>query len=191
MPSSACLAHYAVQTLDPSPELEESLLWIYKSHQRIEQQVTPVLGILERRLRCAQSLAPHAEESFRTLLDRMISMTGNVFPTVSDLAREVRYRYFEQPLFERMLKQVNEQVENHLDYIAAHPDAPDIREKIHALVECPQPTVRLFSMRFACCRTHLREAMLEVLTWRHYRNRALTNLLHLAAGWTLLRNCGI
>jgi acetyl/propionyl-CoA carboxylase alpha subunit/acetyl-CoA carboxylase carboxyltransferase component len=174
------LAHYGVRTLDPSPELEESLLWIYKSHQRVEQQIAPVLGILERRLQCAQSLAPHADESFRTLLDRMISMTGNVFPTVSDLAREVRYRYFEQPLFERSLKQVHEQVEEHLDYIAAHPDAPDVRERIHALVECPQPTVRLFSMRFAAAETHLREAMLEVLTWRHYRIRALTNLVHLA-----------
>jgi acetyl/propionyl-CoA carboxylase alpha subunit/acetyl-CoA carboxylase carboxyltransferase component len=174
------LAHYGVQTLDPSPGLEESLLWIYKSHQRVEQQVAPVLGILERRLRCVQSLAAHAGESFRTLLDRMISMTGNVFPTVSDLAREVRYRYFEQPLFERTLKQVHEQVQEDLDYIAAHPDAPDVREKIHALVECPQPTVRLFSMRFAAAGTHLREAMLEVLTWRHYRIRALTGLLHLA-----------
>ena len=66
-------------------DLEESLLWIYKSHQRVQSNRSPtVLGILERRLRCAQSLAPHPEESFRTLLDRMISMTGNVFPTVSD-----------------------------------------------------------------------------------------------------------
>ena len=45
------LAHYGVQTLDRSPELEESLLWIYKSHQRAEQQVAPVVGVLEQRLR--------------------------------------------------------------------------------------------------------------------------------------------
>ena len=38
------LAHYGVRTLDRSPELEESLLWIYKSHQRVEQQVAPDSG---------------------------------------------------------------------------------------------------------------------------------------------------
>ena len=74
------LAHYGVQTLDRSPELEESLLWIYKSHQRVEQQVAPVLGVLERRLRRVQTLSPHAKESFRTLLDRMASMTNGLFP---------------------------------------------------------------------------------------------------------------
>jgi hypothetical protein len=52
------LAHYGVQTLDRSPELEESLLWIYKSHQRAEQQVAPVVGVLERRLRlCPDAVA--------------------------------------------------------------------------------------------------------------------------------------
>ena len=49
------LAHYGVQTLERSPELEESLLWIYKSHQRAEQQVAPVVGVLERRLRQVQT----------------------------------------------------------------------------------------------------------------------------------------
>ena len=51
------LSHYGVQTLDRSPELEESLLWIYKSHQRVEQQIAPVLALLERRLRQIQTLS--------------------------------------------------------------------------------------------------------------------------------------
>lgn len=173
------LAHYGVRSLDPSPELQESLLWIYKSHQRVEQQVTPVLRILERRLRSVKALAPQAGESFRTLLDRMISMMGGMFPTISDLAREVRYRYFDQPLFERARKQVYEQVEEHLAYIAAHPEGLEAREKVHALVECPQPLVRLFTVRFAAADPQLRQAMLAVLTWRYYRLRAVTNLRHL------------
>ena len=143
------LAHYGVQTLDRSPELEESLLWIYKSHQRVEQQIAPVLGVLERRLRRVQKLSPQAEESFRTLLDRMISMTRGLFPAISDLAREVRYRCFDQPLFERARKQVYEQVEDHLAYLAANPDAADRHERVRALVECPQPLASLLSGRFA------------------------------------------
>ena len=169
------LAHYGVQTLDRSPELEDSLLWIYKSHEHAEQQIAPVLGILERRLRHIQTLSPQAEESFRTLLDRMVSMTNGNFPAVTDLAREVRYRYFDRPLFERARKRVYEQMEDHLAYMAANPDAADRHERIRALVECPQPLVSLLSGRFAAADPAMRRLMLEALTWRYYRIRKLTN----------------
>ena len=180
------LAHYGVRTLDRSPELEESLLWIYKSHQRVEQQIALVLGVLERRLRRVDDPAPQAEESFRTLLDRMISMTNGLFPAVSDLAREVRYRYFDQPLFERARKQVYDQVEDHLAYLAANPDAADRHERLRALVECPQPLVSLFSGRFATADPAMRKLMLEAITWRYYRIRTLEDLRSLAIGRTLL-----
>ena len=123
------LAHYGVRTLERSPELEESLLWIYKSHQGVEQQIAPVVGILERRLRRIQKLSAQAEESFRTLLDRMASLTNGIFPALTDLAREVRYRYFDQPLFKRARKQVYEQMKAHLTYMAANPDAADRQEE--------------------------------------------------------------
>ena len=38
-------------------------------------------------------------------------MTHGLFPAVSDLAREVRYRYFEQPLLERARKQIYAEAE--------------------------------------------------------------------------------
>ena len=57
------LAHYGVLTLDRSPELEESLLWIYKSHHRMEQQIAPVLVLLERRLRQIETLCPRMATS--------------------------------------------------------------------------------------------------------------------------------
>jgi len=169
------LAHYGVQTLERSPELEEALLWIYKSHQRVEQQIAPIVGVLERRLRRAPTLSPHAEESFRTLLDRMASMTNGLFPAVTDLAREVRYRYFDQALFERARQQVYEQMEQHLTYLAANPDASDRHERVRALVECPQPLFNLISSRFATADQAMRRLMLEALTWRYYRIRKLTN----------------
>jgi len=174
------LAHYGVQTLDRSPELEESLLWIYKSHQRAEQQVAPVVGILERRLRRVQTLSLLDAESLRTLLDRMASLTNGLFPAVTDLAREVRYRYFDQPQFERARKQVYEEVEDHLAYMAANPEAPDRHERVQALVECPQPLFNLISSRFATADQAMRKLMLEALTWRYYRIRKLTNFRSVA-----------
>ena len=174
------LAHYGVQTLDRSPELEASLLWIYKSHRRVEQQIAPVLSLLERRLRSVQTLTPRAEEPLRTLLDRMIAMSNGEFPAVGDLAREVRYRHFDQPLFERARKQVYQQVEDTLSHLAANPDAADRHERVRALVECPQPLVSLLSCRFAAADPALRKLMLEAITWRYYRIRTLVDFRTLA-----------
>ncbi len=166
------LAHYDVKSLERSPELEESLLWIYKSHQRAEQQVASVVSILERRLQVRPS---QAGESFRMLLDRMASITNGLFPAITDLAREVRYRYFDQPLFERARQQVYGQIEEHLTYLAANPESADRHDRVRALIECPQPLFTLISSRFATADQSLRKLMLEALTRRYYRIRKLTN----------------
>jgi acetyl/propionyl-CoA carboxylase alpha subunit/acetyl-CoA carboxylase carboxyltransferase component len=174
------LGHYGVPTLDRSPELEESLLWIYKSHQRVEQQVAPVVSVLERRLRRVQVLSAQDKESFRTLLDRLASLTHGLFPAVTDLAREVRYRYFDQPQFEEARTQVYEQVEKHLAYMEANPNAADRQETVRALIECPQPLASLLSGRLATADTAMRKLILEALTWRYYCIRKLTNFRTLA-----------
>lgn len=176
------LAHYGVQALDRSPKLEESLLWIYKSHQRVEQQVAPVLAVLEHRLALVGSLAPVAGEHFRTLLGRMISAARGLFPAVSDLAREVLYRYFDQPSFEAARELVYAQAEEHLTYLAANPAAEDRYERVRALVECPQPLVSQFCGRFSAANSDLRRLMLEVLTSRYYRVQALSSLCSLTLG---------
>ena len=176
------LAHYGARTLDRSPDLDESLLWIYKSHQRVEQQIAPILGVLERRLERVESSVPHAGESFRALLDRMISVARGLFPAVSDLAREVRYRCFDQHVFDQARKQIYAKAEEQLNYLAAHPKEPDHREKIHELVDCPQPLVTLFLRRFGDADPVLRQLMLEVLTARYYRIRTLMDFRCVAAG---------
>jgi acetyl/propionyl-CoA carboxylase alpha subunit/acetyl-CoA carboxylase carboxyltransferase component len=168
------LAHYGVRALDGSPELKQSLLWICKSHQRMERQTASILDILERRLNRAKTTEPSAS-SFRTLLDRMIAITHEPYPSVSDLAREVRYRCFDQPLFERARDQVFEEAENHLNYLAAHPEADDHRARMHELIECPQLLAGLFAGRFPSADPALRRIMLEVLTWRYYRICTLLN----------------
>ena len=172
---SRALGHYGVKTLERSPELEEALFWIYRSHQRAEQQCSLILSILERRLSRAETLIS-ADDSFRTLLDRIISLTGGLFPAVSDLAREVRYRCFDQPLFEAARKKVYAQAEEHITHLAAHPDADDRHERIHELVECPQPLLRLLAGRFANADATLRQLMLEVLTRRYYRIEMLLDV---------------
>ncbi len=169
------LAHYGVRGLDGSPELKESMLWIYKSHQRMARQTASILDILERRLHRAKAPQTPASSSFRILLDRMIAITHELYPSVSELAREVRYRCFDQPVFESARDHVYEEAANHLNYLAAHPDAADCPARIHALIECPQLLAGVFAGRFPSADLAFRRTMLEVLTWRYYRNCVLRN----------------
>ena len=146
---SRAVAHYGMTTLDRSPELEESLLWIYKSHQRVEQQIAPITRVLQRRLAQMEAMPLPPEEAFRTLLDRMISITRGLFPAVSDLARELRYRCFDKPLFDQARKQIYADAESHLDYLPPIPTLPTAIRGLRALIECPQPLASLLSGRFA------------------------------------------
>jgi acetyl/propionyl-CoA carboxylase alpha subunit/acetyl-CoA carboxylase carboxyltransferase component len=169
------LAHYGIHSLDRSPELEQTLLWIYKSHQRVEHQIAPILGILARRLEKVESFAAQASESFRRLLDGMISVSRGFFPAVSDMAAELRYRCFDQPLFEASRRQVYERMEDHLACLVADPDAPDRSERLRELVECPQPLLSLFSRTFESAPPALLQLILEILTSRYYRTETLVN----------------
>ncbi len=169
------LAHYGIDSLDRSPELEQSLLWIYKSHQRVEQQIAPILGVLERRLQRVDTFAPQATEEFRKLLDGMISVTRVSFPALSDMASELRYRCFDQPVFEKSRNHVYAQMEDHLSYLAANRGASDRRDRIREMVECPQPLLSLLSGRFAYADPDFLQLMLEVLTSRYYRIANLMN----------------
>ena len=175
------LGHYGVKTLDRSPELEQSLLWICKSHQCVEQQVGLVLALLEKQSRPIETLSPDSTDDFRALLDRLVSISTVSFPAVADLAREVRYRHFDQPLFEKARKQVYEQLESQLAYLADNPNAADRNERIHGLVECPQPLARVFCRRFAEADSGMRQLMLEAITRRFYRIRILGEFRRLEA----------
>ncbi len=168
------LVHYGVKTLERSPELEESLLWLCKSHQRVTQQIAPIVGLLETHLRRVEASAPRTDEAFRKLLGRLIHTTRGLFPAVSDLAGEVRYRCFEQQVFERARRQIYGQAEEHLAHLAANPNPADLCQRIGALIECPQPLASLFSGRYAAAPPALRELMLEVVTTRYYRGQTLT-----------------
>ena len=169
------LAHYGVTDLDGSPRVKESLLWICKSHQRMEQQAKCIVDILARRMRHVEGSEARANGSFRALLDRMITITHEPYHSVSELARELRYRYFDQPSFERARTRVYEEAESNLAYLAAHPCGEDRQARIQALVQCPHLLASLFARHFPVADQSLRQTMLEVLTCRYYRIRKLLN----------------
>ena len=169
------LAHYQVTPSDTSAKLKESLLWICKSHARMEQQAECIVDILDRRMRHIKTGETRADGLFRLLLDRIISITQESHPSVSELARELRYRYFDQTLFEQSRTRIYEEAENHLAYLTANPDAEDRQARIQALVQCPYLLAGVFARHFPTASSSLRHVMLEVLTRRYYRIRKLLN----------------
>ncbi|HYA49647.1 MAG TPA: biotin/lipoyl-containing protein, partial [Streptosporangiaceae bacterium] len=178
----SALAHYGVDRLDRTPELREALLWIYKSHQRVRLQVPMVHGILERRLAHGEPEEAVHDIGYRMLLDRLIAGAGDHHPSLSDLARQVRYRTFDRPLFDGARKRVYDEVGIHLSRLMGDPEPPDRQERLDTLVECPQPLQALLMGQFDGAPPHVRQLMLEVLSRRHYKVYGLEGLRSLALG---------
>ncbi len=167
------LAHYGVDSLEPGPALEEALLWIHKSHMRVNDQLPAIISVLEQRLRHVDLLQPGADEGFRLLLDRLVLVSEGRYASVNDLARELRYECFDKPLFESARADVYVQANAQLDALAQDPEAKDRAERVEALVRCPQPLMRLLSDRFVEADHTLRELILDCQIRRYYRIRDL------------------
>jgi acetyl/propionyl-CoA carboxylase alpha subunit/acetyl-CoA carboxylase carboxyltransferase component len=167
--------HYGIEGTKKSVALREALLWIWKSRQRAEHQVEPVLAILERRLAAAEAGTISASAALRSLLDRLVSVSEGRWPALGDVARDLRYRVFDQPSFEAARKKVYAEMDEVLDRLVAEPASPDRQERVRLLVDCPQPLQSLYLGRFGSAPAPTREAMLEVLTRRYYRFRPLEN----------------
>ena len=87
------VAHYDIDGLDPSDELEAALLRIFMSQQRRDDQVPVVLALLDRQ----ETPLP----GLRDTLDHVIEATRRRYPSIASLARAVRYRLFDRPLHRR------------------------------------------------------------------------------------------
>ncbi len=173
------LSHYGVETLEPTRALRESLLWMFKSHRRVDQQVDAVVAVLEQRLALGDAAAA---PGFLPLLDRLIAVARRRHPGICDVARDVRYRAFDRPGFEQARRSVYATMEAHLATLARDPYGAGRQARIEALVECPQPLKELFAPRFEQASSVVREVMLEVLTRRFYRIRHLGPFTGLEAG---------
>jgi acetyl/propionyl-CoA carboxylase alpha subunit/acetyl-CoA carboxylase carboxyltransferase component len=176
------LAHYSVDRLDRTPELKEALLWIYRSRQRVELQIQVVLAILQQRLSVPDTLEAVQDPGYRGLLDRLIAVAEERFPSLGDVARELRYRTFDRPLFERERRRVYDEAEARLGHLLRAPEAPDRQMRLAALVECPQPLQSLLMGRIEQATAPMRAVMLEVLSRRYYRIRQLESFHSLALG---------
>ena len=163
------LAHYGMNGLDRTPELEESLFRVAISHRQ-PRQVPAVLALLEGWLE--RGGFPEVP-GLRELLDRVIAETHGREPAVHDLAREVRYRAFDRPLLLASRERIYAAAAVDLTRLAAGPGPEERRELIRSLIECPQPLHHLISQRLTRADPVLRAALLEIMVRRYYRIREL------------------
>ncbi|MEQ6899931.1 carboxyl transferase domain-containing protein [Nocardioides sp. YIM 152588] len=168
------LGHYDVDGLDRTPELEQAVHRIFLAQQHTgpdTEVATAVLG------RWAADPAPSEELATRArgLLERLVRATQLRLPVVGDLARSIRFRWFDQPEVDRERASVVAGVGDEVAALAADPHATDYDARIAALAAIPEQLVGFLAERLeGGVPEH--EPMLEVLIRRHYGEHDLRSV---------------
>ena len=167
------LAHYGVSLESSERALSLALLRIQKAHDRADEQVAPILGLLERRL-AEDPPRGLAGPGARDLLDQLIALGNERFPPLADLAREVRYRRLDQPALERARQAAYAQAAADLKLLPEAVAHEREREEVIArLVEASQGMVALLASHMSTAAPSMRGALVETLLRRFYRVRPL------------------
>ena len=170
------LLHYGVEDLEPGPALVEAVHRIFLSQQRIGEQLPAVSALLDRWLTAEHPPEGPARAEVGEVLDRLVVATQLRYPAVGDLARAVRYRYFEEPVVREARQRVLEEARRLLEELdAARGDTAEEIRRTEALVASPEPLIRLLAQRFGRA-TAVPDPILEVLTRRYYRSRSLEDV---------------
>ncbi len=168
---STVLGHYGVTELERTPELEEAVFRIFLAQQRSVPDVHLVSSLLQRWI-ADPTPEPPLDVSVREMLDRLVLATQLRYPVVGDLARSVRFRWFDQPLDEQERASVLAGVRAEVAALEADPTAPDHGDRIDALAAIPEQLVSFLSERLELGIPE-HEPLLEVLIKRHYREHEL------------------
>ncbi|HEX8079204.1 MAG TPA: carboxyl transferase domain-containing protein [Jatrophihabitans sp.] len=176
---SQALTHYGVTELERTPALEEAVYRIYLAQPGASAHLHLVTSLLQQWM-LDDAPGDEIAEQVRDVLERLIAATQLRYPVVGDLARSVRFRWFDQPLVDAVRASVLAGVRDELRYLAANPGARDYARRINALAAIPEQIVRFLAERLeAGIGEH--EPMLEVLARRHYREYELHDLRGLHA----------
>ncbi|WP_261376804.1 carboxyl transferase domain-containing protein [Nocardioides sp. J9] len=166
------LGHYGVADLDRTPDLERAVFRVFLAQQHTSD-VEIAVGVLQRWL---GDPPPEAEDraAVRALLERLVRATQLRFAVVGDLARSVRFSWFDQPLVDDERRAVLEGVAAEVEALT-DPAAADRDARIAALTAIPEPLVGFLRDRLGDG-LPTSEPLLEVLIRRHYLEYDLHDL---------------
>ncbi len=183
------ISHYGLAEIQRNAELQRVLFRICKGNKRIDEQIAPVLSLLQSRLDHVSALRETAGDSFRELLSRMIIETQDRYPTIHDLARELQYHYFERPVQERVEEETLARVDQILSELVADPKGQDRAARIAELVAVPHPLKGFMSRRLDKAGQDERLIMLETLARRYYKMCNLRDFELVSSGGIDVSKC--
>lgn len=164
------LGHYEVTELKRTPEVEEAVYRVFLAQQRMDNQIPVVASLLERLL--TEETAPEAyPHQLTDVLDRLIVATQVRYPVIGDVARNLRFRLFEEPHIRSTREKVYDSVRSSLDYLAEHHDASDYLEVMEELANTPETLVELLRER-----SHKSPALLEAMVRQYYSIKDLDDI---------------
>ncbi|MBV9423503.1 MAG: ATP-grasp domain-containing protein [Solirubrobacterales bacterium] len=170
------LSHYGVNSLERTSTLEAACYRLFLSLQRGTTANTAVRAILERHLEHDDSQTGSHGAGLRELLDRLEAALAQSEPELAELTREVRWRSCDQPVIEEARGDAYAEIDEHL--AALSEGRGDPRAHARALVDCPHSLAPLVFGRVAGAGPQLRRDLLEAMTRRYYRVRALEETEH-------------
>ncbi|MGO9496473.1 MAG: carboxyl transferase domain-containing protein [Solirubrobacteraceae bacterium] len=168
------LANYGIDSLERTPALEEACYRLFLSQQRAEIARTAIVAILDRRLEDADELVGHVGPDFREVLDRLETALEGRDPVVADLAREVRFRYYDEPVIAEARERVYAEMEKHVAALTSEPGRPEAGELITEIVDCPRPLAPRLTVAMGSASPAARRLLVEAMARRYYRTRSLT-----------------
>jgi acetyl/propionyl-CoA carboxylase alpha subunit/acetyl-CoA carboxylase carboxyltransferase component len=167
------LAHYGIESLERTPALEEACHRLFLSKQRAATARAAILAILDRRLETADELVGHVSDDFRDVLDQVVIALEGSDPIITDLAREVRFRYFDEPVIAAAREAVYAEMTGHITALASDPSRADRDELMAAIVDCPRPLAPLLTASMGTAPPQARSLLVETMARRYYRVRSL------------------
>ncbi|TMM02053.1 MAG: fused acetyl/propionyl-CoA carboxylase subunit alpha/methylmalonyl-CoA decarboxylase subunit alpha [Actinobacteria bacterium] len=170
------LGQYGIAGLERTPALEDACYRVFLSQQRAEAARAAVQNLLRRQLECAGELSGMVDDEFRRALDRLEAALAPREPALADLARELRWRLFDQPLIEAAREEAYAAMERHLAALAGEPGRADRDAHMRSLVDCPQPLTPLLTRYAGEAGVAAGRVLVEALTRRHYRIRGLEDV---------------
>ncbi|MFV0461144.1 MAG: carboxyl transferase domain-containing protein [Actinomycetales bacterium] len=168
---SRALDHYGVTELDRTPELEEAVFRIFLALQQGASHQRAVTAVLQHWLAHPAPVGPLADGARRALEELAVAAQVR-YPALGDLARSVRFTWFDEPELAAHRAQVLSTAEADLAALSADPQAADRAERVERLVNIPEQLVSFLAGRLEDGIVGY-DPMLEVLLGRHYRDHGL------------------
>ena len=167
------LGHYGVTELDGDERLPEAVFRLFLLQQRWTPALQAVSGLLAQWSAVERPREAGAE--VRAVLDRLVLATQRRFPRVGDAARNLRYRWFDQPELLAQQAAALSQVPELLSHLQALPEGSTRNAIMGELVSSPSQLVGYLGVDPAN-RATAEEPLLALLGRRHYADLGIGDL---------------